>query len=268
MWNRPRGTVTAWPEIRGESVLAVAYFAALLARSADRWTARDADLDQIEDVAGLVEFMREVPEDDEDEEEPDTSVLLLEQEDVWFAVIRLDADEDPRLFVSDMAAVSRSAYADLLLSSDLLPVGPDGRPAQQPVAAAGSAADDPDVLDAGETGSAVDDDGADPIISVMSHEHNETMSDPLGTAWYDGSGYENGDECAWLDLATQFNGIGDYSQRDIERILETGDMPDGDSVGGLMAAVVANTSKLSADDRSAIALYIKSLPPVQGPKRP
>jgi putative tRNA adenosine deaminase-associated protein len=113
-------------------VLAVAYFAALLARSADRWTARDADLDEIEDVAGLVELMREVPEDDEEEEEPDTSVLLLEQEDVWFAVIRLDADEDPRLFVSDVAAVSRSAYADLLLSADLLPIGPDGLPAQAP----------------------------------------------------------------------------------------------------------------------------------------
>ena len=63
-------------------------------------------------------------------------------------------------------------------------------------------------------------------------------------------------------------GIGDYSQRDIERILETGDMPNGDSVGGLMAAVVANTSKLSADDRAAIALYLKSLPPVKGPKHP
>ncbi|HZP52854.1 hypothetical protein [Actinocrinis sp.] len=139
-------------------MLAVAYFAALLARSADRWTARDADLDQIEDVAGLVEFMREVPEDDEDEEEPETSVLLLEQEDVWFAVIRLDADEDPRLFVSDMAAVSRSAYADLLLSGDLLPVGPDGRPAQQPVAAAVGAVGLDDV-GAGGIDDALDDDG-------------------------------------------------------------------------------------------------------------
>jgi putative tRNA adenosine deaminase-associated protein len=123
-------------------VLAVAYFAALLARSADRWTARDADLDEIEDVAGLVELMREVPEDDEEEEEPDTSVLLLEQEDVWFAVIRLDADEDPRLFVSDVAAVSRSAYADLLLSADLLPIGPDGLPAQAPEAGAEALADE------------------------------------------------------------------------------------------------------------------------------
>jgi putative tRNA adenosine deaminase-associated protein len=112
-------------------VLAVAYFAALLARSADRWTARDADLDEIEDVAGLVELMREIPEDDDEEDEPDTTVLLLEQEDVWFAVVRLDAEEDPRLFVSNVAACSRSAYGELLLSGDLVPVGPDGRPTME-----------------------------------------------------------------------------------------------------------------------------------------
>jgi mono/diheme cytochrome c family protein len=63
-------------------------------------------------------------------------------------------------------------------------------------------------------------------------------------------------------------GIGDYSERDIERVLETGDMPNGDSVGGPMAAVVGNTSKLSAEDRAAIAAYLKSLPPVEGPKHP
>jgi putative tRNA adenosine deaminase-associated protein len=162
-------------------VLAVAYFAALLARSADRWTARDADLDQIEDVAGLVEFMREVPEDDEEEEEPDTSVLLLEQEDVWFAVIRLDADEDPRLFVSDMAAVSRSAYADLLLSADLLPVGPDGRPAQQPATAAGAVVDDPDELNDEEAGLAAGDEeagGADETEALEDELLNGSGADP------------------------------------------------------------------------------------------
>ncbi|HEY6994288.1 MAG TPA: cytochrome c [Xanthobacteraceae bacterium] len=63
-------------------------------------------------------------------------------------------------------------------------------------------------------------------------------------------------------------GIGDYSERDIERVLETGDMPDGDSVGGAMTAVVGNTSMLPASDRVAIATYIKSLPPVEGPKHP
>jgi mono/diheme cytochrome c family protein len=63
-------------------------------------------------------------------------------------------------------------------------------------------------------------------------------------------------------------GIGDYSQGDIEQILEAGDLPNGDTVGGAMAAVVGNISKLSTEDRTAIAAYLKSLPPVQGPKHP
>jgi mono/diheme cytochrome c family protein len=63
-------------------------------------------------------------------------------------------------------------------------------------------------------------------------------------------------------------GIGDYSQGDIEQILEAGDLPNGDTVGGAMAAVVGNISKLSTEDRTAIAVYLKSLPPVQGPKHP
>jgi hypothetical protein len=35
-----------------------------------------------------------------------------------------------------------------------------------------------------------------------------------------------------------------------------------------MGKVVANTAKLSPEDRTAIATYIKSLPPVDGPKPP
>jgi hypothetical protein len=38
---------------------------------------------------------------------------------------------------------------------------------------------------------------ADSTINVTSHEHNETITDPLGTAWFDQSGNENGDKCAW-----------------------------------------------------------------------
>lgn len=102
----------------------MAYFAALLARSADRWSARDADLDDIEDLADLADFVRRAWADEEDE--PETGLLLLEQEDVWFAVVRIDVEEDPRLFVSDAAAVSRSAHADLLLGETLVPIGPDG----------------------------------------------------------------------------------------------------------------------------------------------
>ena len=109
---------------RGESGQTVAYFAALLARYADEWQARDVDLDEVDDGEGLVEFIREACED----EEPDTAVVLLEREDAWFAVVRLDVDEDPRVFASDLAGVSRSGYADLLTATSLVPVGPDGSP--------------------------------------------------------------------------------------------------------------------------------------------
>lgn len=108
----------------------MAYFAAVLTRSADRWEARDVDLDDIEDVAGLLEVMRETSEDEDFE--PESAVLLLEQEDLWFAVIRTDVDEDPRVFVSDFTAAGRSAYADLLFAAGLVPVGPDGRRLTEP----------------------------------------------------------------------------------------------------------------------------------------
>lgn len=70
----------------------------------------------------------------------------------------------------------------------------------------------------------------------------------------------------WVPNITQ-KGIGDWSERDIVTMLETGETPD-DRVGGLMVEIVRNTSQLAAEDRVAIAAYIKSLPPVEGPKPP
>lgn len=87
----------------------MAYFAALLARADDDWQASDIDLDQVDDLDGLADLMRESAADD------GLVLLLLEQEDVWFAVVRVDGYEDPRVFVSDRAAVAHSAYAEMLL---------------------------------------------------------------------------------------------------------------------------------------------------------
>ena len=57
-------------------------------------------------------------------------------------------------------------------------------------------------------------------------------------------------------------GIGDWAADDIVFALETGLLPDGDSLGGVMAEVVEHTtSKLTADDLAAIAIYLGSLPP-------
>jgi hypothetical protein len=36
---------------------------------------------------------------------------------------------------------------------------------------------------------------ADAVLNNVSHEHNETITDPLGTAWYDSAGREIADKC-------------------------------------------------------------------------
>lgn len=51
-----------------------------------------------------------------------------------------------------------------------------------------------------------------------------------------------------------------WSAGDIAYYLETGFTPDFDSAGGQMTQVVENMSHLSADDRNAIAAYLKALP--------
>jgi mono/diheme cytochrome c family protein len=65
---------------------------------------------------------------------------------------------------------------------------------------------------------------------------------------------------------TQFK-LKTWSVADIAGTLENGATPDSDRVGGSMLEVVRNTSQLSAADRMAIAVYIKSLPAVEG-RRP
>src|SRR5712664_1348122 len=71
----------------------------------------------------------------------------------------------------------------------------------------------------------------------------------------------------WIPNITQ-KGLGEWSENDIGYFLETGEMPDGDKAAGSMARVIRNTSQLSPEDRAAMAEYLKSLPPVQGPTPP
>ncbi len=55
--------------------------------------------------------------------------------------------------------------------------------------------------------------------------------------------------------------LADWSAQDFEKMLETGDTPNHGRVGSSMTGVVTNTAMLPQPDRSAIAAYIKSLPP-------
>jgi len=57
-------------------------------------------------------------------------------------------------------------------------------------------------------------------------------------------------------------GIGSWSIEDIQVLLKTGMTPDSDFVGSGMKAVVRGTSKLTDADLHAIAVYLKSVPPI------
>ncbi|GAB2830620.1 hypothetical protein GCM10027073_68650 [Streptomyces chlorus] len=90
------------------------YFAALLARTEDGWEASDTELDNVETLSDLADLAREAAPDE------DTVLVLIEQEDGWFGVVRVDGEDDPRIYVSDAAAAARSSYGEILLTDELL----------------------------------------------------------------------------------------------------------------------------------------------------
>jgi mono/diheme cytochrome c family protein len=71
----------------------------------------------------------------------------------------------------------------------------------------------------------------------------------------------------WVPNITQY-ALKSWTEQDFADLLESGMNPDGDFVGGEMTKVVRNTGQLSAADRAAMATYLKSLPPVEGPPKP
>jgi mono/diheme cytochrome c family protein len=80
------------------------------------------------------------------------------------------------------------------------------------------------------------------------------------------AGSELGDESVPNITQHRVDGIGRWSTSDIEYFLDIGMLPDGDFSGGSMGEVIEdNTSKLSREDRLAIAAYIKSVPPRETP---
>ncbi|MGW0855321.1 tRNA adenosine deaminase-associated protein [Streptomyces sp. NPDC002690] len=90
------------------------YFAALLARTEDGWEASDTELDDVEALSDLTDLARDASVDE------DTVLVYIEQEDAWFGVVRVDGEEDPRIYVSDASAAARSSYGEILLTDELL----------------------------------------------------------------------------------------------------------------------------------------------------
>lgn len=85
------------------------YFAAALARRGSGWTGEEIDLDDVEDLDGVVDSVRQAVGDD-----AETALMLFEENDEWFGVVRIDDDGDPRVFVSDGRVLETSQVGGIL----------------------------------------------------------------------------------------------------------------------------------------------------------
>ncbi|HEY7486619.1 MAG TPA: tRNA adenosine deaminase-associated protein [Streptosporangiaceae bacterium] len=99
------------------------YFAAVFARTEAGWVGADADLSETLNLDDIADLMRETAV----EAFGDLVVLLVEEDDTWFGVIRLDGDDDPRVFLSDPEACRKSRIAAPL--TETLGELPDDEPA-------------------------------------------------------------------------------------------------------------------------------------------
>lgn len=87
----------------------MAYFTAVVARAGGSWRARDVDVEEAGDLEELADALRAVAATDDD-----PVVLVVEREDDWFALVRVDGEDDPRVFVSDAEEARESFFADVL----------------------------------------------------------------------------------------------------------------------------------------------------------
>jgi putative tRNA adenosine deaminase-associated protein len=91
----------------------VSYFAAALARTESGWTGSELDLADIEDLEQLADVLRDLAGDS-----AGPSLLLLEEDDEYVAVVRVDGGtgglDEPRVFLSDRRAVQGSDVAAML----------------------------------------------------------------------------------------------------------------------------------------------------------
>jgi putative tRNA adenosine deaminase-associated protein len=87
----------------------VSHFAAAVVRGDDGWTASELDLNTAADLEDVGDRLRDV--------DPDASISLLfvEADDTYLAILRLDEGEDLRVFGSDAAFVDESRLGALLL---------------------------------------------------------------------------------------------------------------------------------------------------------
>ncbi|RSN64822.1 tRNA adenosine deaminase-associated protein [Actinomadura sp. WAC 06369] len=98
-------------------------FAAVFARTPEGWVGAEAVLAEAADADDVADLMREAAV----ESYGDPVLLLVEEEDDWFAVVRLDGQEEPRAYVS---TVREDGLGPLF--HQLVGEVPDGAPGGDP----------------------------------------------------------------------------------------------------------------------------------------
>ena len=106
----------------------MSYFAAAVVKDADGWSAAKVSLAGAADVEDVADRVRDV------EPAAEISLLFVEADDTYLAILRLDNGEDLRIFGSDVAFAEESRLGALL-------IGDLAQPAEE---LASGVLDDPD----------------------------------------------------------------------------------------------------------------------------
>ena len=100
----------------------MSYFTEILADSGDGFRALDVDVHDANDLDDLVDMMRSAVGDDGE------AVAVIEHEDEWFGLVRLCRNNEVKIFLSDLAAVEASPFAEIF--ADFLDSRPDAYDAE------------------------------------------------------------------------------------------------------------------------------------------
>jgi putative tRNA adenosine deaminase-associated protein len=94
----------------------MSYFAAVVSRTNDRWRAVEVSLEDCESLLDLGDVARDIP--------GQVRLLVIEQDDEYAAIVRVDDDDEARGFLSDGHAADAYPMAALLVE-DLVEIGED-----------------------------------------------------------------------------------------------------------------------------------------------
>jgi len=107
----------------------VPYYTAVVAGRDHDWELVPADLDDLGDAGEVADVVRRVTGGG-------GGLAIIEHEDDWFAFVRVEGEDDPRVFVSDVDAVAEGHYAGLVADLDeiaaAVPSGDDDLDATDP----------------------------------------------------------------------------------------------------------------------------------------